>query len=222
VATGNLDEKSFQIKEDHEYTDEELNAINAAIEEKERELLSLPVDTDDLTIHYKFDPSKLKVIQFDDSAGSDEPIKFTAKEMLDKFIYEEYPFQIFARADQYENAMETANRIQALGRDTGLFRTILVSTCKMGAIPATYAFLSTHHCRIKNIHFVDSDEEKWELCDILIDDTPQAIHAKPPGKEVVKIEQTWNKWDKVSHKFESLQDLHKSGLLEKLTNLKEE
>lgn len=222
VATGNLDEKSFQLKEDHEYTDEELNALNAAIEEKERELLSLPVDTEDLTIHYKFDPSKLKVIQFDDDAGSDEPLKFTAQEMLDKFIYEEYPFQIFARAEQFENAMETANRIQAYGRDKGLFKTVLVSTCKMGAIPATYAFLSTHHCRIKNVVFVDSHEEKWDHCDILIDDTPQAIHSKPQGKEIIKIDQPWNKWDKVSNKFENLPSLHKSGILEKLTKESEE
>ena len=216
IAMGNIDEKTFQIKEDHEYTDEELNTLNLLVEKKEKELLSLPVDTDDLTIHYKFDPSKLKVIQFDDSAGSDKPIKFTAKEMLDKFIYEEYPFQIFARAEQHENAMETANRIQAEGRDSGLYRTILVSTCKMGAIPATYAFLSTHHCRIKNIHFVDSEEEKWGLCDVLIDDTPQAIHAKPPGKEIIKIEKTWNKWDKVANTFNNLLNVRESGVLKRI------
>src|SRR5690554_1844059 len=57
IASGNVDENSFQIKE--EYTDEELAALQAQIEEKEKELLNLPVDTDDLTIHYKFDPSKL-------------------------------------------------------------------------------------------------------------------------------------------------------------------
>jgi hypothetical protein len=220
LASGNVNEKTFQVKEDDEYTDEELEMIESAIREKERELLSLPVDTEDLTIHYKFDPAKIKVLQFDDSAGSDEPIKYTAKQMLDKFLYEDYPFQIFGRAEQYENAMETVNKIQAYGRDSGLYRTVLVSTCKMGAIPATYAFLSTHHCRIKNIHFVDSDEQKWDLCDILIDDSPQAIQSKPPGKEIIKIEQTWNKWDKVANKFNNIQEVYKADILKKLASQK--
>jgi hypothetical protein len=202
IAQGNVDENSFQIQE--EFSDEELERLNAAIEKKEKELLSLPVDTDDLTIHYKFSPSSFKVIQFDDDIGNNEPLKYTSAEMLEKFIYEEYPFQLFGRAEQYENAMETANRIQAYGRENNLYRTALVSTCKGASIHSTYAFLSTHGCRIQNIHFVNSHEEKWELCDILIDDSPQSIHSKPEGKEIVKINRPWNKWDKTAHHRDSL------------------
>jgi len=214
VASGNIDESTFQLKE--EFSEEEMDALAAMIEEKENELLSLPVDTDDLTNHYRFEPKKLKVISFDDNKGDDEPIRLTSMEVLDKFIYEDYPFQIFGRADQYKDAMETVNKIQAFGRDKGLYKTILVSTCKQGAIPATFAFLSTHHCRVQSIHFVDSNEEKWDLCDILIDDTPEAIHSKPMGKELIKIERPWNKWDKTPISFESLAALNKNGALKNI------
>ena len=214
IAQGNIDDKSFQIKE--EFTDEEMDAIAAMIEEKEKELLSLPVDTDDLTNHYRFEPKKLKVISFDDDKGDDKPIRLNSNQVLEKFIYEDYPFQIFGRAEQYKDAMETVNKIQAFGRDKGLYKTVLVSTCKQGAIPATFAFLSTHHCRVQNIHFVDSHEEKWDLCDVLIDDTPEAIHSKPADKELIKIDRPWNKWDKTPNSFESLVELNKDGLLKNM------
>lgn len=214
VAQGNLNENSFQIKE--EFSEEELDALAAQIEEKEKELLSLPVDTDDLTNHYRFKPQKLKVIQFDDNKGNDEPIKLTSRQVLENFIYEEYPFQIFGRADEYKDAVETVNRIQAYGRETGLYKTVLVSTCKKGAIPATFAFLSTHHCRVQNICFVENDEEKWEICDLLIDDTPVAIHSKPESKELIKINRPWNQWDNVPQKFDSLKEVYKSGIIQEL------
>lgn len=221
IASGDVSEDAFQVKE--EFTDEELAEIQKNIEEKEKQLLSLPVDTDDLTIHYKFKESQMKFLQFNDSKGSDKPIKYSSQEMLNKFIYEDYPFQIFGRAKQYQDedgrngAIEAAHKIQAFGRDNNLFNVALVSTCKGAAIPATYAFLSTHSCRIKNLHFVDTDEEKWEFCDVLIDDSPKSIQSKPKDKEIIKINRPWNQWDKkVQYKFDSLADVDKKKVLQKI------
>lgn len=218
VVSGNIDENAFQVKD--ELTEEELEKLEQEIQKKEKELLNLPVDTDDLTIHYKFSPSKINVLSFDDDKGSDKPIRLTSKEVMDKFIFEEFPFSIFGKASEYSGAMEQVNRIQAEGRESQDYETILISDCKNLSIPPTFYFLSTYNCRIKTVKFVNSDEEKWNHCDILIDSSPKAIHSKPTDKEIIKINQTWNKWDKTRYSFDDLKSLRESGILTKITKTK--
>jgi hypothetical protein len=53
--------------------------------------------------------------------GSNEDINMTPKEALDKFMYEDYAFQIFWKAGEYKNAMESLKRIAIFGKSNNLF-----------------------------------------------------------------------------------------------------
>lgn len=187
--------EDFSFKE---FTDEEIDEIEKKSKAKELELISLPMSSYDLTNHYKFEKIK-------DVTG--ERI-LTSKEACDKFIYEDYPYQIFATAGEFEAANDTFNKIQSYGHKNNLFNTILFSSLKSSAIPATYTFLSKCHSRAKTVMFLEEDHLKWEHCDVLIDAVPESIQTKPKNKKIIKINHTFNKWDKADFEFDSLQKMY--------------
>ncbi len=203
-----INEDSFGMIELSE--EDQIKIINNR-KEKERMLITLPVDTGDLLNHYRFEPKEVKTQIFtEDNISDDKPLILSPQEVMDEFIYEMRPYQIFARAKEYENACEMVNRIQAYGQNKGDFKVILFSTVKSKGIPATFEFLSSHHCRAKTIMFLDSESQKWDFCDILIDSTPEAIQSCPKDKKIVRINQEWNKWDKVELSYDSLKDVFKN------------
>lgn len=206
--TVNLTEESFQRQE---LSEEEIEQMLEDRKEKERMLITLPVDTDDILNHYRFEAKEIKTQQFlEDGTIDDKPIIMTPQEVMDEFIYDMRPYQIFARAKEYDHACEMINRIQSYGYGKGLFKVILFSTVKSKGIPATYEFLSAHHCRAKNVMFLEEESQKWDFCDILIDSTPQAIQSCPQGKTIVRINREWNKWDQVDLSYDSLRDVFKN------------
>lgn len=211
LASGDQIENAFTYNP--EISDEEEEKMREEIEKKERLLLNLPVVSDDLTNHYKFFPKEIKM---DQSIDGGETIRLTTRNVFEKFLYEEYPFQIFGRAHEYPSAMDYANKIQAFGKMNKLYKTVLFSTVKQSAIPSTFAFLSTFHCRIKNIAFLDSEFDKWDLCDILIDCEPKAIHNKPDDKHIIKINREWNQWDEVKPSYDSLQEVYTDKAIQKI------
>ena len=206
--TVNLTEETFSPVE---MTEDEKDKLREARKEKERMLITLPVDTDDLLNHYRFEPKKIKTQQFlEDGTIDDKPIIMSPQEVMEDFIYDMRPYQIFARASEYDHSCEMVNRLQSYGFGKGLFKIILFSTVKSKGIPATFEFLSSHHCRAKNIMFLEEESQKWDFCDILIDSTPQAIQSCPADKTVIRINREWNKWDKVDLSYDSLRDVFKN------------
>jgi len=202
-----IEGESFKVIE---HTNEEVGLIQSEKEEKERVNITLPVDTDDLLNHYKFETKEIKTQKFRESGVEDDkPIILTPQEVMDEFIYEQRPYQIFARANEYKNASEIANRLQSYGYGKDLFKVILFSTQKSKAIPATHEFLSKCNSRIKNIMYLEKESQKWDFCDILIDSTPEAIQSCPNDKTIIRINREWNKWDKIELSYDSLKDVFK-------------
>jgi len=200
-----LEGESFQVIE---HTLEEVEMMKKEREEKERMSITLPVNTDDLLNHYKFERKEIKTQKFRESGVEDDaPIILTPQEVMDEFIYEQRPYQIFARAKEYQNAGEMANRLQSYGYGKGLFKVILFSTQKSKAIPATHEFLSKCNSRIKNIMYLEEESQKWDFCDVLIDSTPEAIQSCPSDKTIIRINREWNQWDKVDLSYDSLKDV---------------
>lgn len=197
-----------------ERTEEDERLIQEAIAKKEREMISLPVNSEDLLNHYRFEESRMDFIQTAD--GKDDDRIISPKEALQKFIYEDYPFQIFAQAQEYEGANEMVNRIQGYGRQKGFFNTVLLSTAQRQAIPATYNFLGKCHNRSKSIVFVDREEDKWDYCDVLIDANARALQAVPNDKFVIRIMRDWNQYDNIEYTYSSLKEVMSSGILDKL------
>jgi hypothetical protein len=215
--------EEFQYKEP---TEQDLEEKTKKIEEKTKELISLPVDSPDLLNHYQF--NEIKEFENDNAFQPDEPnIMFdnfksfenkilTPQEALERFMYEQHPFRIFGDSDEFQNAMSHFNRIQAYGLQNNLFETVLITDLKSTAISANYFFLHKTGCRARNIQVVKDNTDKWNYCDVLVDANPEAFQAKPEGKIAIKIERLYNQYDEADYTLKHLKDLNNDMLLKKL------
>jgi len=183
-----------------ELTSGDVDLLEKKIELKEKELISLPMNSYELFNHYKFE----------NTTSMDGETILSPKEALEEFMYEKYPFQIFGKAEEYKGACEAFNRIQSYGFQNKIYKTILLTSIGGQALSATWHFLATHNCRMKNFAYVESEYEKWEHCDILIDCVPEIIQDVPPGKKLIKIEQPFNQWDSAEHSFKLLSEINPS------------
>jgi len=179
-------------------TDEDWENLEKLIAEREREFISLPVNSYDLTNHYKFE----------ETVALDGETVLMPEEALEDFMYNKYPFQVFGQAEEYPGACDAVNRIQAHGLKNNLYKTVFISKTRSSAIPATFHFLAKNASRIRNVHFIDEDYEKWDHCDVIIDCVPEVIQNVPEGKEIIKIEHAFNTYDKVEHVFKSITDIN--------------
>ncbi len=208
-----------------EYTSDEEKAFEEKIKERERDLITLPVDSFDLLNHYKFSSKSIemsKFIEMENKEGIDyTPIEYTPKQNLEKFLYEDYPFQVFAMAEEYIGAIDTINKIQHLGLTSGQFEVVLLSTLKSRAIPATYSFLGKINCRIKKIMFVNSDSEKWNYCDAIVDIMPETFQNKPKEKVSIKINHLFNQWDAADYSFDSIKNVCNEDFFNRIFKINE-
>lgn len=188
-----------------EMTEDDYLELERLVADKEKELITLPVSSYELTNHYRFE----------NEVDLDGETNLTPDEALDNFMYNKYPFQIFGQAEEYQGACDAVNRIQAHGLRTGLFKTVFISKTKSSAIPATFHFLSKNASRIRNVQFVEEDSDKWDSCDIIIDCVPEVIQNTPDNKTIIKIEHEFNQWDKTEHSFKSIRDINPE-LIEKI------
>jgi 5'(3')-deoxyribonucleotidase len=154
-------------------------------EERIKELITakinLPVTTYDLMNHYHFD----------------------SKEDFDNF-FQTYAFEVFGMASQFPRAFDSANRLQAFGKGTDLFDTVLLVKGKDKIAQSTYHFLGKSGCKIENVRHVDTDAEKWNYCDVLIDDSPESFENKPDGKISIKISKEYNAYSTADYSFDNI------------------
>jgi hypothetical protein len=181
-----------------ERTEEDWKKLEEIIAHREKELISLPINSYDLTNHYTFK----------EAISLDGETTLTPEEALEDFMFNKYPFQIFGQAEEYEGACDAINRIQAYGLRNNLYKTVLISKTKSSAIPATFHFLAKNASRIRNVQFVDEDSDKWDHCDVIIDCVPEVIQNVPDGKQIIKIEHAFNKWDDTEHSFKTIREIN--------------
>lgn len=203
-----MDEETMTVKLS---SAEEDKMLEQKIKDKERELITMPIDSFDLLNHYKFASQSIEMSKFIDMEKTEnvnfDPIEFTPKQNFEKFMYDEYPFQIFGNAEEYQGAMDTVNKIQSMGLTKEQFDVVLLSTHKAKAISATYFFLSKFNCRIRKVLFLGSDAEKWDHCDAIIDVVPGVFQSKPEGKTSIKINHLFNQWDAADYSYDSIKDV---------------
>jgi len=191
-------------------TDEEEEKLAREIEKKVNDRITLPVDTNDLLNHYDFEEGN--------QLGTDNIL--TPKEKLEEFIHEKYPFQIFGQAEQYGDAMRFVNEIQKFGLDNNLFETVLYSKLKSQSISATYFFLSKNECRIKNVKFLERDEDPWDLFDVIIDSEPEVFENKKTNdNKSIKISRPYNQWNEADYSFDDIKEVYDEKFLNKLFTL---
>lgn len=167
---------SYALLESKE-EDNELNKLETVIKEK----INLPVNSYDLQVHYQFD----SVENF-------------------KSFFQEYAFELFATAGTFPKAPDTLNRLQGFGKTNGIFDTVLLVKGNDKIVTSTYHFLAKIGCKINKVVFVDNDVDKWDYCDVLIDDSPESFESKPEGKTSIKISREYNAYSDSDYSFETI------------------
>lgn len=181
------DEGMKYMLQDQGVSNDEYLEIQRLTDEK----ITLPVNTYDLLNHYFFD----------------------SRDEFNTFFYTDYALEIFGRANEFPRAMSTFNRIQAMGEQTGLFDTVLISTERDQGLTATYQFLTKHGCRAKNVRFIEEPTLAWSFCDVIIHDAPSVFESVPEGKTAIKIIREYNEYSDVKHSFPALYNVFDENVL---------
>lgn len=121
-----------------------------------------------------------------------ETNELTAREVYNRFMYEDFVFEIHATAPQMYRGLDLhTQQFSKKYGNTVDFR--IVSIENWFSIPSTLSFLSTMLSRFKNISFVDNSMEKWNNVDILITADPEILKNEiPEGKYVIKVSRPFN------------------------------
>lgn len=150
-----------------------------------------------------------------------EVIKLTAKEVYNRFMYEDFLFELHASAPIMYKGMDlhVNNFLEKYG-ETCEFT--LFSVENKFSIPPTLFFLSKMTSRFKNIKFVDKSTEMFNDVDVLITTDPEILSLGVPwGKKIIKMKRPYNEKIK-SSSMEALQiaDLINNPEFEKIIKYK--
>lgn len=102
-----------------------------------------------------------------------------------------YPDIIFGKAEPIPGAIEAIKEMQKELEPLG--HNIVICTHQDPSIRHyTLLWLYLNNLATSKIVFVERSERKWEHVDIMIDDSPYVLNAKPNGKYSFKINHLYN------------------------------
>lgn len=110
------------------------------------------------------------------------------------WLYGSRAFQTFGQAPKmYRDVVEHLNALDKRGRSAGV-RICISSVQRDQSIPATLFWLAKMGCRVHQIRFYDSFEEKMNAhYDYVVDDHPQVLErAKDMGQTPIVIPHPYN------------------------------
>ena len=147
----------------------------------------------------------------------------------DKFMYEDYPFEIFANAPVTKKGVDKEMILWHIGLQDyeGTDEEIRLSLTNPyefnASIGSTYFFLSRIATRIRDVYFPADSDEIWDNCDVLVTADPRFIREKPYGKICVKIEMPYNKDVDADITYKNLSEAFKDNdILDKIFVKKKE
>lgn len=141
--------------------------------------------------------------------------KFKDQEEYLKFMYEEFPMQIFGHAPSTE--MNTFNILNETYLEFRSQHDLLIVSNEIGkAKPSTLFFLSKFGCLFEKIVFYSQStiDSLWNEVDILVTSNSELLENHPSGKILIKYETEYNKQIDSPLKIKSLEEL--SPLLKEL------
>lgn len=122
----------------------------------------------------------------------EEKIKKTAREVYNRFMYEDYLFEIHGAASMMYKGMDLhVNNFLLKYADSANFTVMNVEN--RFSIPPTLFFLSKISCRFTNYKFVDKAIDMWKDIDVLITTDPEILKMGSPwGKKIIKLKRPYN------------------------------
>lgn len=136
---------------------------------------------------------------------------FKDKESYEKFLYDEYSFEIFGEAKGTEDLIGDKINHWILKMEDefedGGFEVILSNTREFNqSIGCTYFFLSKIATRVRKVFFPKDSNDIWEECDVLVTADVDLLKSKPEGKISVKILTDYNKDCESDYSYDKLSD----------------
>ena len=117
-------------------------------------------------------------------------LNFKSKKDREKFLFEDYPFEVFGSAPLMEKDLSVRlNKLVVDLADKESEHTIsFFSTKEKGlSIQSTYFFLSKIGSRVREMLFPKSYKEVWENFDMIITSDIELVNEKPEDKEVIFV-----------------------------------
>jgi len=146
--------------------------------------------------------------------------RLTAKEMYNRFMYEDYVFEIHASAPIMYRGMDLhVKNFYEKYKNSAEF--VIVSKENEFSTPSTLFFLSKMMCRFPKYIFYKNDENIWDSIDILVTTDPDILDGIiPEDKNVIKLIRPYNEECNKGLISDILQlnDLSENGEFEKIIN----
>lgn len=165
-------------------------------------------------IYKKYIDGKINLDELDFSTNDYKEIfGFKDTDSWNKFLYEDYPFDIFGNAPVTEKMVDKnfllwlldAHEYDEYDEDV----TVIISNPFEfnASIGCSYFFLAKIATRVREIYFPEDSSEIWEKCDVLVTADPKLIESKPEGKTCVKIKMPYNESIESDFTYEKLSEL---------------
>ncbi len=128
----------------------------------------------------------------------------TAREMYNRFMYEDFLFEIHGAAPKlYPQLDLDLNNFLLKYGDTVDFT--IMSVENRFSIPPTLFFLSKIQARFQNYKFLENQLDMWKHVDVLITTNPEILKGGVPwGKKLIKLKRPYNV-DLITGSMEALQ-----------------
>lgn len=122
-----------------------------------------------------------------------EKNKLTAKDVYNRFMYQDYLFEIHGLAPQMYRQMDL-NVEKFYLKYHKKVDFVIISKENWFTIPPTLYFLSKIMSRFREYKFVENNNEMWNDIDILITTDPEILNSGiPEGKNLIKLSRPYNK-----------------------------
>ena len=138
-----------------------------------------------------------------------ELLPFTSDEQYRRFVYEDYPFELYSKCPVVD---------KNLGRDLNewiefdlmdeIIEVIFISPMESDlTIQSSYSFLAKIGSRVREVYFPIDSSIVWDKCDVLITADPRFFLNKKENKKIVKINKEYNKEYNTNLEYDSLSDI---------------
>lgn len=104
----------------------------------------------------------------------------------------QHPQEIFALAIPIPGAIEAVGEIVRKLAPLG-HRIVICSHQSPDISRYSWLWLYLNQVPVSNVVFVEDSRDKWKYVDIMIDDSPHVLDAKPEGKISFKVNHIYNK-----------------------------
>lgn len=184
--------------------------------EEEIKILNEDIPEDISPLDYQVDENGNSKVDF--IAFKTEKEKLTAKEVYNRFLYQDYLFEIFGSAPKiYKQVDNDIDKFFNKYKDQ--FEIVIVSKENWFSISPTLFFLSKLRPRIKSYFFGENNKEILNKVDFLITTDPELL-KESTKKTIIKIDRPFNQKIEKDFSKNNLIDLVDDEEFENLINYK--